>query len=67
MEEEFKINPNRIALLIIGMAGSGKTTLVNVNNIPLSELVIEFILKQSRKETLYRESRSSCLFRSLLA
>lgn len=30
MEEELKINSDRMALLVIGMAGTGKTTFVNV-------------------------------------
>ena len=33
MDEELKINPDRIALLVIGMAGTGKTTFVNVKNL----------------------------------
>jgi len=31
MDEEFKVNMDRMALLVIGMAGTGKTTFVNVS------------------------------------
>lgn len=38
MDEELKIDTDRMALLVIGMAGTGKTTFVNVNYVsyPLS-------------------------------
>jgi len=32
MDEEFHINENKLSILVIGMAGTGKTTFVDVHN-----------------------------------
>lgn len=64
MEEELKINSDRMALLVIGMAGTGKTTFVNVIQFYLNKAT-KYLFKVVVGCSLYREYRSCCSFYAL--